>query len=76
MTFRAVRLVAALCTLSLAAAAAAQTPPAVAAVAKRRIEATLKQVVTWRRDFHQHPELGMHETRTSGIIADQLPTRD
>jgi amidohydrolase len=30
------------------------------------------QVVAWRRDFHQHPELGNRETRTAGVIAEQL----
>jgi amidohydrolase len=30
------------------------------------------QVVTWRRDFHQHPELGNRELRTSKIIAEEL----
>jgi amidohydrolase len=30
------------------------------------------QVVTWRRDFHQHPELGNRETRTAKVIADEL----
>ena len=30
------------------------------------------QVVTWRRDFHQHPELGNRETRTAKIVADEL----
>jgi amidohydrolase len=30
------------------------------------------QTIAWRRDFHQHPELGNHETRTSKIIADHL----
>ena len=30
------------------------------------------QVVTWRRDFHQHPELGNREQRTSKIIAEEL----
>src|SRR5262245_8419029 len=30
------------------------------------------QVVTWRRDFHEHPELGNRETRTSKVIADEL----
>jgi amidohydrolase len=29
-------------------------------------------VVAWRRDFHQHPELGNREFRTSKIIADEL----
>lgn len=61
-------LVAWLCATSVSA----QTPGPVAADAERKIEATLRQVVTWRRDFHQHPELGMQETRTSKIIADHL----
>jgi amidohydrolase len=30
------------------------------------------QVVEWRRDFHQNPELGNRETRTARIIADEL----
>jgi amidohydrolase len=30
------------------------------------------QVVAWRRDFHQHPELGTQETRTAKVIADEL----
>ena len=30
------------------------------------------QVVTWRRDFHQHPELGNRETRTAKVVADEL----
>jgi amidohydrolase len=32
----------------------------------------LPQVVAWRRDFHQHPELGNRETRTAKVIADEL----
>ncbi|SNR52301.1 amidohydrolase [Hymenobacter mucosus] len=30
------------------------------------------KVVAWRRDFHEHPELGNQETRTAGIIAAEL----
>ena len=30
------------------------------------------QVIEWRRDFHQHPELGNREFRTSKIIAEHL----
>ena len=30
------------------------------------------KVITWRRDFHQHPELGNREFRTSQIIAAHL----
>ena len=30
------------------------------------------QLVAWRRDFHQHPELGNRETRTAKLVADHL----
>ena len=30
------------------------------------------QLVAWRRDFHQHPELGFTELRTAGIVAEHL----
>ena len=30
------------------------------------------QLIAWRRDFHQHPELGYQEIRTAGIVADHL----
>ncbi len=30
------------------------------------------KVIAWRRDIHEHPELGNHETRTAGIIAKHL----
>ena len=32
----------------------------------------MSKVVEWRRDFHQHPELGNREVRTAGVIADHL----
>ncbi|MBS0589038.1 MAG: amidohydrolase [Proteobacteria bacterium] len=32
----------------------------------------LTDVVAWRRDFHQHPELSNRETRTAKIVADEL----
>lgn len=31
-----------------------------------------QRVIDWRRDFHQHPELGNRELRTSAKIADHL----
>ena len=34
--------------------------------------AVMPQVITWRRDFHQNPELSNREFRTSKIVADQL----
>jgi amidohydrolase len=38
-------------------------------IAADKIEA---QTIAWRRDFHEHPELGNREFRTSKIIADYL----
>ena len=35
-------------------------------------DAVESKVIAWRRDFHQHPELGNSETRTAGIIAAHL----
>ncbi|HMH24134.1 MAG TPA: amidohydrolase, partial [Puia sp.] len=37
--------------------------------ASERIE---PRTIAWRRDFHQHPELGNREFRTAKIIADHL----
>jgi len=36
------------------------------------IEAIHGQLIEWRRDLHQHPELGNREFRTSKIVADHL----
>ena len=30
------------------------------------------QLVSWRRDFHRHPELALNEHRSAGIIAEEL----
>ncbi len=54
---------------------ASQTAPAanpLAAEADRLASEINPQVVAWRRDFHQHPELGNQETRTAKVIADEL----
>lgn len=37
-----------------------------------RISEFANDITEWRRDFHQHPEIGMQEVRTSGIVADLL----
>jgi hippurate hydrolase len=30
------------------------------------------EMTEWRRDFHEHPEIGYEEVRTSGIVAEKL----
>jgi amidohydrolase len=40
----------------------------------RRTEAVTPKVVSWRRDIHQHPELGNQEFRTAKLVADHLRT--
>ena len=35
-------------------------------------QAVESRVVAWRRDLHQHPELGNREFRTAGIVAAHL----
>lgn len=51
-----------------AQAAAPQERPEVTAAAK----AVQQKVVTWRRDFHQHPELSNREQRTAQKVAEHL----
>jgi amidohydrolase len=43
--------------------------PATMADAARSVEA---KVIAWRRDIHEHPELGNREFRTAAIVADHL----
>ena len=47
-----------------AGALGAQIDAAAAAVEAR--------VIAWRRDFHEHPELGNREFRTAGVVAEHL----
>ncbi|HJU90763.1 MAG TPA: amidohydrolase [Gemmatimonadaceae bacterium] len=66
----------ALCLVALAlaassSAAAAQSKP-LGDDLERRIAALEEKVVAWRRDIHQHPELGNRETRTAKLVADHL----
>ncbi|HET9480798.1 MAG TPA: amidohydrolase [Candidatus Polarisedimenticolia bacterium] len=35
-------------------------------------QALEQQVIAWRRDFHEHPELGNQETRTAARVAEHL----
>ena len=38
----------------------------------KRAEAAETQVIEWRRDFHQNPELSNREVRTGRVVAEQL----
>lgn len=48
---------------------AAQTPADEVAAA---VDHVMPEVVAWRRDLHQNPELGFAETRTAAIVAEHL----
>ncbi len=54
------------------ALAAAQAPTRTDAEVDRRAKAIEAQVVAWRRDIHEHPELGNREFRTSKLVAEHL----
>jgi amidohydrolase len=54
------------------ASASAQSPNPLAGDIDRLTQETMPLVVQWRRDFHQHPELGNREFRTAKVIAEQL----
>jgi hypothetical protein len=66
-------LVAALCAPAMAAPLAAQgaAAPTDAEIA-RRVDQVMTKVVAWRRDIHEHPELGYQEKRTAALVADHL----
>lgn len=61
-----------LCAAAARAQDAPRGGPSPDAEITRRADAVLPQVVAWRRDLHQHPELSNQETRTSGIVAAEL----
>jgi amidohydrolase len=59
---------AALLVLATGAARAEITEADLARLAKDN----MPQVIAWRRDIHQHPELSNSEVRTAAIVADHL----
>jgi len=70
MRFRALLSLSFLVSVFFAADANAQSAqrPEVAAAA----EAMKQKVVAWRRDFHEHPELSLHEQRTAAKVTEHL----
>ena len=38
----------------------------------RQVDAVIPKVVAWRRDIHEHPELGNREFRTAKLVAEHL----
>lgn len=46
--------------------------PGVSDAVSAQIETVMPQVIEWRRDFHEYPELGNREFRSAGIIAEHL----
>lgn len=67
------------CVVATPAAAQKAAPAKAAAgldLMHQRIDQAAESIrtkaVAWRRDFHQHPELGNREVRTSKIVADHL----
>ena len=61
-------------SLLLAAFTCASAGAAVpdAADVTRRVAAVEPEVIAWRRDIHEHPELSNREVRTGRIVAEQL----
>jgi amidohydrolase len=60
----------ALACLLLAVPAVAQAQPA--GEVRAAVQVATPQLQAWRRDLHQHPELGGEERRTADIVARQL----
>src|SRR5687767_448415 len=55
-----------------AAATTTEQPSDLATSIDQAAAAVEDRVIGWRRDFHEHPELGNRETRTAAIVAEHL----
>lgn len=59
-------------TMSGVGAAAAEDRDRLYDAIDARAAAVEDKIIAWRRDIHQHPELGNRETRTSALVAEHL----
>jgi hypothetical protein len=72
-SLRYVSIFALVATMSIASPKDGQADAVSLEAAVRERTASIEgKLIAWRRDIHQHPELGDQETRTSGIVADHL----
>src|SRR5215468_5268455 len=58
--------------LAALSSARAQSIPELEQEIRQRAAQIEAQLIAWRRDIHEHPELGEQETRTAGLVADHL----
>jgi amidohydrolase len=65
-------LLAAIALAGLCSASAAADTGSLDARIDAAADAVESKVIAWRRDIHQHPELGYQEVRTSGLVAEHL----
>lgn len=73
MSLQAVATTVALVTLALSIPGQAQTQSnPLSSDTEARISAIENKVIAWRRDIHEHPELGNREFRTAKLVADHL----
>lgn len=52
------------------------TPSSLEEQIRKDSSAIESQLIDWRRDIHQHPELGEQETRTARLVAEHLKNLD
>ncbi|WP_298718032.1 amidohydrolase [uncultured Oceanisphaera sp.] len=58
--------------LAMPATGMADTHTPLPVRAQSLVDEVTPQVISWRQDIHQHPELGNRETRTAGLVAEHL----